>query len=373
VEKAAATRCLYFKKAKKTGSCYPVNTNETMLLQAMSNRWCRSAQLLCAHCLLLIADSRCEAQNLVQNASFEQIEECPTFPTMLGFQTTSKPTYWEKWLNSPDYFNACVDTMTGVPGNVFGQQHAWDGQAYIGMMVFGNFGDEFREFAGVELIEPLQVGVTYHLSFWVCAAEGTTSPPGAAQPTHWAANNIGLLFTMEHNIWTGFQGPPFPPRNYAHLHAQEVIADTANWVLVSGEFVADSAYLYLAIGNFFENAFTDTLHVTPGPSSGAYVYVDGVCVTQNPTGCDFASGVGLHGRPLDILPFPNPASTTSEVRLGQHTDAEWVILDVLGKLVGHGRTGGKNVPLDVSTWPVGTYTMLVGGKDRSVVRFVVMH
>lgn len=346
----------------------------SMLHHWMNGAWRPVAARLMVCFLLFITAYIASAQgNLVPNASFELIDECPTFPTMLGFQATSKPTYWEKWLNSPDYFNACVDTMTGVPGNVFGHQHPRDGHAYIGMWTYGNFGDEFREIVGVELIEPLQVGVNYHLSFGVCAAEGTTSPPGAAQPTHWAANNIGLLFTMEHNIWTGFQGPPFPPRNYAHLHAQEVVADTAQWMLISGEFVADSAYRYLAIGNFFENALTDTVHVTQGPSSGAYVYVDAVCVTQNSAGCEFTSGVGTHSGPLEVLAYPNPAMTTLEVRLGQHADVEWVVTDVLGKSVDHGRTGGQNVRLDVSTWPMGPYSMLFGGVNRSVVRFVVVH
>ncbi len=326
-------------------------------------------------CLLSIVSLRCEAQNLVPNPSFEVIDTCPYFPIIFGFQDDSKPMHWEKWNETPDYFNACVDTMAGVPGNLFGFQHAYDGQAYIGMWTYGGGGEpEYREHVGVQLLEPLQPGQTYHLSIRVSAAEGTTTPPlppGTAQNVLWASNNTGLLFTMSPNIWIDFWGPPFAPRNYAHLRAEQVIADTSDWVLVTGTFTADSAYQYLAVGNFFENAQTDSLHITTGSSLGAYVYVDAVCVTTSVEGCDFGISVPEieTAAPWSIL--PNPASGLVELVAKAAPNSAWVVLDPLGRLVQVGRLQGYRTWIDVSGWAAGTYIVAVEGKS-SFVRLAVM-
>jgi hypothetical protein len=204
-------------------------------------------------CLLFVVTLRCEAQNLVPNASMEEHSECPV---AIGFQGFSKPLHWEKWMSSPEYFHECagslggLDTLIGVPQNGWGYQYAYHGQAYIGMIIFGMFG--FREYVGCELLQPLIPGTTYYLSFWTNVAGGIGAG-GTHGITRHASNNVGMLFTMEHNIWQGNNGPPFALRNYAHLHSEEIIADPDEWVQVSGSFVADSAYAYLVLGNFFSN------------------------------------------------------------------------------------------------------------------------
>lgn len=363
-------------KEDRTDAIMHHDLNETMLLQIMNGGWRRKAAKLVGCCLLFVVPPYCEAQNLVPNPSFEVIDTCPYFPIMLGFQNDSKPRYWEMWHGSPDYLNACVDTMAGVPGNIFGFQHAYEGDAYIDMYTYGAGGEpEYREHVGVQLIQPLQEGWTYHLSFWVTAAEGTTTPPlppGTAQNLFWASNNIGLLFTMSPNIWTSFEGPPFPPRNYAHLRAEQVVADTANWVLVSGTFIADSAYQYMVIGNFFNNDQTDTVHVTPGLSSGAYVYVDAVCVTTSPEGCDFGNSVPEIGSEPPWTIYPNPASGIVELITKGAPNTAWVVLDPLGRLVKEGRLEGDRARIDVSGWAVGTYIVAVEGNRRSFVRLAVV-
>ncbi|MBK6831300.1 MAG: hypothetical protein IPG92_11440 [Flavobacteriales bacterium] len=139
------------------------------------------------------------------------------------------------------------------------------------MLAFGTAGGgvNAREYAGCQLLEPLEVGESYDLSFYTNVAFGGSY----WSPTR-ACNNMGMLFTMQPNIWTGLSGPLFTLRNYAHLHSTAIIGDTANWTLVSGSFVADSAYQYLVIGNFFSNALTDTLHLAPNNELGAYYFVD---------------------------------------------------------------------------------------------------
>ena len=324
-------------------------------------------------CLLLVAVAlRCEAQiNLVPNPSMEENVACPV---TFGFAGFSKPLHWEKWEESPEYFHECagslggVDTLIGVPQNGFGYQYAYHGQAYIGMMTYGAGagGSSFREYAGCQLLEPLVPGTTYYLSFWTNLAVG-----GSYWPTRTASNNVGMLFTMEHNIWEGNSGPPFGLRNYAHLYSEEVIADPDEWVQVSGSFVADSAYAYLVLGNFFSNALTDTITVLPGLSLGAYYFIDAVCVTTSHAGCDFATGFSKPEN--DELPlYPNPAS--DHIVLEHAGGGSWEVHDMLGRHVANGRVVGDRLVLPTTSWPQGQYVLSVR-KEKQVVqrRFNVMH
>jgi len=227
---------------------------QTMIPNMMNGEWHTWAPRLVLCYLLFIGLERCEAQNLVPNPSFEQYDVCPQ---TIGFQPGGKPLHWEKWLWSPEYFNSCagvlndVDTVLDVPLNGFGFQYAFDGEGYVGTATYQ---DNYREYIGCELLTPLVVGEKYHLSFRANVATG-----GNYWNPKLASNILGLLFTMASNVWSGLSGPAFPFRNYAHLRSEPILADTVVWVEVSGNFMADSAYRYLAIGNFFEDALTDTM------------------------------------------------------------------------------------------------------------------
>ncbi len=326
---------------------------------------------MAACCSLFILALRCEAQNLVPNPSFEQVDSCPYYPYYYGFQESSKPTYWEKWLNSPDYFNACEgsgDTLPGVPENEFGHQEPFNGSAYIGMWVYGDAGGPYREYVGVQLLEPLKVDSTYNLSFYANAAEGTT-----LQALYMASNNLGLLFTMHPNIWEDTFGPAFPPRNYASLNSDQVISDTVNWVLVSGTFTADSAYQYLVIGNFFDNVNTDTIHQNAVPSAGAYCYVDAVCVTASTGGCDFGTSIDEGAQSATGRLYPNPAFNTVELSGMGTCNGIWKAWDAVGRFVQEGRMCAGRASIDVSKWDAGNYVISTEGKGRSFVRLIVLH
>ncbi|MBL7963287.1 MAG: T9SS type A sorting domain-containing protein [Flavobacteriales bacterium] len=331
----------------------------------MNNRWRPKVARLVGCCLLFVATLNVDAQgNLVPNASFEENLNCPMQP---GFTANSKPLNWEKWLNSPEYFHACAgtlgsgDSLISVPLNGMGFQYPLDGDAYVGIATYK---EDFREYVGCELLEPLMVGQSYNLSFYANMATG-----GTYWNPRWASNNLGMLFTMEHNIWTGLSGPPFSFRNYAHLHSTAVITDTANWTLVSGTFVADSAYRYLVLGNFFEDAVTDTVHVAGPASSAAYYFIDGVCVTAGLEGCPFTTGFRQETATcLNI--WPNPASDHIQVR---GAESQFEVLDMLGRRVCQGWLKKEVAVLDVLGWPNGQYVLRTVGEKKLTMRFVVMH
>jgi hypothetical protein len=316
-------------------------------------------------CLLFVASPHCEAQNLVPNPSFELTDTCPyTF----GFQEGGKPSLWENWNQSPEYFNACVsgigvDSLLDIPLNGFGFQYALDGDAYVGMYAYG-LSMNYREYVGCQLINPLEVGETYELSFFTNVAFG-----GSYSAPTWACNNMGMLFTMQPNVWTDTDQPAFGLRNHAHLHSTTVISDTANWTLVSGSFVADSAYQYVVLGNFFSDALTDTLHVIPGVSLGAYYFVDGVCVTEAGQECSFTNGIAEE-EPMVTYAWPNPVADRLHVRAGAGT--EWQVFDTTGRLVHDGVSAGDLLTIPVREWALGEYVLRLKDKGVRHVRFVVM-
>jgi OOP family OmpA-OmpF porin len=236
-----------------------------------------------------------KAQNLVPNPSFEEYSDCPTgVPDLEG-----KCNNWTSFRGSPDYFNNCSSNI-GF-NNPFGYQAARNGQAYVGLGNFQITIPNLREQIGVELKNPLEIGIKYYLIFYVSSAY-----------THLlvniATNKIGAAFTTYQ-----YDDPnlDYPLPNNCQVFTNTIITDTLNWIKISSSFVADSAYKYLTIGGFFDDQHIDTIHfpyqVVPQAS---YYYLDDVCVT---TDSAFAenwtsnyNGIGnlLNGVKL----FPNPSS-----------------------------------------------------------------
>jgi len=338
-----------------------------MLLHAMNGeqRCLALGAVLC--CSLFVVPSLTSAQNLVPNPSFEEYLVCPSQP---GFLNTSQPRYWYEWDQSPEYFNACAgsvlgDSLVDVPWNGMSFQYAYDGDAYVGAAAF--LGDEFHELFGAQLLNPMVPGQTYYASVRVNLAMN-----GNYWQVAWACNNLGMLFVMNDHPWGGHTDPEFAPRNYAQVYTPEIVTDTANWILVSGSFIADSAYRYIVLGNFFDDAHTDTL-VLAAPSGAAYYLFDDVCVSSSPTGCALQSGTIEHSAEhLNV--YPNPAAASANIVLGQGMH-DLRVSDVIGRACWVFRTGAPAIELDVSEWEAGRYFVEItsGNGERRNGSFVVMH
>jgi len=317
-------------------------------------------------CMLFLVPTRCEAQNLVANGSFEVIDSCPQYPALLGYQPGAQPTGWFSAWHSPEYFNACVDTITSVPDNRFSFQYAEDGEAYSGFAAF--LTDDLREFIAAELTEPMQVGQTYYCSFWVNAAAGGYLILSVA------SNNVGLLFTMNVSPWIYTQwNPDFELRNFAHVRSEEVITDTVEWTLVSGSFVADSAYRFVVVGNQFNNSNTEVELFGTGDPNTAYVFVDNICLSTSPLGCPLATGqVSNHKQPFFV--GPNPCSEQLTVELLEPL-RRLRVMDVTGRQILEREIVSQNkVSIDLTGQPNGVYVIQLEGKGvRHSERFVVQH
>jgi hypothetical protein len=257
----------------------------------------------------------------------------------------------------------------GVPQNGVAFQYPEDGQAYAGFYAF-DINDQYREYIGVPLTLPLTVGNTYYASFWVnIATSGLDGYVGGA------CNNMGLLFTMNSNAWTAPttwpSGPAFPFRNYAHLYRQEVLTDTANWTLVSGSFVTDSAYQYVVLGNFFDNAHTQVVPIAPLNGENAYCLIDNVCVSSSPNSCDVTG--------IDEITGPGRATAWVDGGAGElivtwpgHARYGGEVVDMAGRKVWVSETSADQLHLTISTLNAGMYIVrLKQGEESSFVKFVI--
>lgn len=305
------------------------------------------------------------AQNLVPNPGFEETDSC-TFGLGLGALH-----HWYSAYLTPDHLQSCLSygSANGLPLNIFTFQQPFEGNSCAGILTYDDdTGLELREWIMVPLLDTMVAGQTYYCSFRANAAFGGYS---TNQTTWLASSHLGVLFTTYDRQW--IWGDPYPSGlNQAHVLSPQILSDTVGWTLVSGSFVADSAYTYLMIGNFFSNALVDTLHfavLAPNWDIYGYTLIDAVCVSPNPEGCELSNGTVEMGEAGPFV-YPNPA--TDALVIGNASGRDAVVLDMLGKRVWSGRVDSDRFAVDVGSWARGAYVLHVQGAwDVQVLKFVL--
>jgi len=288
----------------------------------------------------------CSAQNLVPNPSFEEHNSCPDFSEQVHYALG-----WRGF--SSEYYNSCATSTAGysVPANGFGYQNAASGNAYCGLIT-SLAGNNYREFIYTRLSFPLQVGKRYYVSIKVSVADSSFC----------TSSGLGVLFST-----MAFSDSNFAPiHNYAHAYTPLIIEDRQNWVAITGYFIADSAYQYVNIGNFF-----DTINSVSTCTTGfSYYYVDQVCLSTDSLECDFNVNIGE--RQVDhVTIYPNPTSEFLNISLPL-VNAVMSIYDISGKLVYDSPERGKNVMIDISEFSNGMYFLEVQIQDAfTIVKFLI--
>ncbi len=228
--------------------------------------------------MLILTCGICEGQNLVSNPSFEDSVQCPN-----NFAQISYAVGWSGF--STEYFNSCNPSLTQMEGF----QSAATGQGFAGLIIYmdSSYHFHYREFVQTTLTTPLIPGVKYYASL-------KTSLAGKSIMT---ASNLGLLFST-HLLPIDTSAPNC---NCSQVYFRAIINDTLNWTIISGSFIADSAYQYVRVGNFFDNAHT----AFTGSSSTAYYFVDDICVSTDSLACSPITGINPMTSGESNL-FPNP-------------------------------------------------------------------
>lgn len=309
------------------------------------------------HFFLVIQLSAFSQTNLVPNPSFENYTICPS--------TNANITDCANWMNfgnSPEYFNGCAGTTgMGIPScGGFGFQYPHSGIAHAGLVSWlnpaGSSGPNYREFIGVQLTSNLQIGIKYFLSFYI----NWSAYPHNSPQSKVASNKIGLRFSTVASSSVMIA----PINDFAHLYSNVIYTDTVNWLRVSGSFIADSAYNYIILGNFFSDVNTDTSSISGGlliGNIGAYYFVDDVCVSTDSTYNANWTSINSHDKQQDYLFkfFPNPASNILFIESMEEIE-DLFLHDLLGNLIYElYAIKNKKIKFELESIPKGIYTIRI--------------
>lgn len=301
------------------------------------------------------------AQNIVPNPSFEVYSLCPNAPSQIN-----RAIDWNSYRTTPDYYNTCdASTSASVPNNWAGFQFAATGNAYAGFFTYSSL-VQYREYLGAQLINPLVVGQRYYVNIKV----SLTNSSGALCAT----NNIGVLFSTK----SYSDSIPTPITNFAHIFTSTPIQDTTNWTTISGSFIADSAYQYVIIGNFFDDAQTDFIKMNSSNNCYSYYYVDDICVSTDALTCGITAVNENKNVMESIFVFPNPTSGNATITytLPQgETKGEIIIYDIAGAEVKKVTVtnGNSKIILDNSALQLGTYFyQLITSKGSAGAKMMVV-
>jgi hypothetical protein len=282
------------------------------------------------------------SQNLVPNPSFEDYSQCPT-----AFDQINRAVGWSSYKYSPDYFNTCAAIPVSVPNNGRGQQIPLIGDAYAGIGTYDAQGSSIREFIGIQLTETLIPGNKYFVSAYVSRSNSFV--------TNGASNKFGFRFsTIPYDVFN-----PVPVDNFSHIHSDSLITDSINWTKIGGSFIADSLYRFLIIGNFYDDANTDTLETN---GFGAFYYIDAVCVSSDSlydlnwtsieTPLLYSKEIVAYPNPvIDVLYLSNITKTVS-----------YLIFDSVGQQVAQGIIEGDGPNIHLSSISNGIYLLVIENK-----------
>ena len=298
------------------------------------------------------------AQNLVPNPSFEDTISCPTTGSQIY-----RATGWENCGISPDYFNSCNGGLLGTPLNAYGNQIPVEGQAYAGLACNLSTVANIREFLGRPLSQPLIIGQNYYVSFYVSLAD--------AMYGDCAINNLGIKFST---VAYDSSSPPIL-NNFAHVFISTIVSDKINWTKISGSFIADSSYTYFIIGNFFDDAHTDTLNCPTTSGTESYYYLDMVCISEDAHYCETdpeeVPEVSLSK--TEIISFPNPVDRV--LVISSLNKIEGIsIYSVDGKLLYSEFGKTRNIQLPVTNLSNGIYLInIYSGNQVFNSKILVYH
>lgn len=220
-------------------------------------------------CILLLGSTSLSAQNLVPNPDFNDYSWCPGGRGLLGWAVP----WYSPNRNTSDFCHSCSGSpsYSGVPTNRWGSQSAFQGEGYAGIRTWISTdvfvaGKNYREYLAVELNDTLIGGDSYFLSFKVSVGDNAgyfSDDIGMYLSPDTIASDTILLFDPQLSNPEG-----------------KVIRDTAGWVEISGQFIAEGGERFLVIGNFKVDEETTLI---PAPDNDSmfqttYFFIDDVKV-----------------------------------------------------------------------------------------------
>ncbi len=305
--------------------------------------------------------TKLHTQNLIQNGSFENYTT-PIDCIYGGFDNFNSPfnhvlNNWQCY-NTPEYFNSYCNTSFSLPANYYGYSNAFNGNSYIGFVAYSGVTTEIKEYVYQQLSQPLQVGKSYCLIFYISRGDASRG----------AIKNIGAYFssTLPSMVSSAYINviPQIENQN-------GFITDTIGWTQIQGCYTANGGEQYITIGNFNSNANTDTMTTSsnyavasnfPGWS---YYYIDDVTlIDQSTVGINELS----NGSSFEV--YPNPTNSILNIKSNnqQLQNATIEIKNTLGQLV---YFDIYTPQIHISYLPSGIYFITLNHKEtKRTIKFV---
>ena len=294
-----------------------------------------------------------KAQNIIPNPSFEVYDTCPNNLDQIRFAIG-----WSSYRNTPDYFNSCSPNggYSGIPLNKFGFQYPRTGNAYAGFFSIHTTAFNYREYIGIQLNQALIIGHKYYGAFFVNRVTDTNG-----QNKNIATNKLGMRFsTLEYSNVN-----PSPINNYAQIYTDSIITDTLNWVKISGFFIADSAYQFLSIGNFFSDSVTTSIKFD-STATGSYYFLDDISLIDSTT-----DGINELKNFDTLMIFPNPARDWIEI--GVRDLKNITIYDILGnKCFQSSVTNSYSITINILSFKKGIYFLKIETDKKDIYKKILI-
>ena len=232
-------------------------------------RWKRSV-LLVPLVFLLINLKFLTAQNIIPNFSFEnysalpddygQWYKCNDWDNVNGFGAFLWP------YASPDYLHTSGGVGVDLPVSTFGTLSPHDGNAIMGLITYYPTTADYREYLSVPFTEPMIIGNSYNISFWISNGESGWYCNGGC-------DRVGIKFSTGELTQVDHE----PIGGTPHFEIPGIFW-TDEWQQISFTFVADAAYDRLTLGNFYSDALTAFNDFAPSGTNGAYYFIDEMVV-----------------------------------------------------------------------------------------------
>lgn len=210
--------------------------------------------------------------NLIPNPGFEEYAATPTRWFYSGAEFSRVMKYWESPTGaSPDAYGPRVHVPQHWRDKGFGQARAHKGQSMIGLTVYGCHGGKphCREYAQIQLFEPLVPGQRYQIQYWVRQLTNSLQ-----------INNVGIGFST---LRIATHSDEMLTADLVIANSEILTAPPGQWMQCKHEFHAPSDAGYLLIGNFKSDEETSVRTRCPGDCLPfAYYYIDDVELKKLP-------------------------------------------------------------------------------------------
>jgi gliding motility-associated-like protein len=200
------------------------------------------------------------AQNLVPNNSVEFNASCPSGPGQIS--TVNAWFDLASHTGTPDYFHSCATSANVlVPGNLYGNELAASGNAYIGLFLTEFTIPDYREYVEFQISSPMVAGQIYAISFAYSLADNSNYSTAA----------FGMHFSPTAHIGAGTNtAVALTPQ----ISSQVTLANKNGWTVVTQNYIAAGGEQYVLVGNFLDDASTTVTPLGNFGIDGSYVFLD---------------------------------------------------------------------------------------------------